>query len=332
MDNIEKAVVILGAGASAPFGVPTLRKVFQDSEAIAYLKANVALHDQLQSVFWAPRGHTLKTSHETLTVEEMLTLIRDYEKNEYDAPPLHIDDPLKFRKDLYCLIKRAVYDEKSSQSAHLNPIISLARNRFESTTWASFNWDCMFESSFYYSSGPPQPLSRHNPHLVVNIENWRDGPLNHTFLKLHGGVNWWFTDKLRYLTFGANPELNNRWRDYEEGTTEGHPVILEPSYYKYSDPVYDLLKIQWHAFVRALVEAQLVVIIGYSLPEADLESRRALTIGFQSNEVARFVVIDDQKWVCERYQRLLGNTRVTCVQKPLQEINADLDAILLGAQ
>ena len=101
------------------------------------------------------------------------------------------EDTERFRRSLYVLIKKAVYDGKNTQGRHLNPVIKFGSDHFDQVTWASFNWDCLFEASFYYSSGP-NSLARHNPNVVINLLNWRHSASCHTFLKLHGGINWWY--------------------------------------------------------------------------------------------------------------------------------------------
>ena len=325
-----KAVVILGAGAAAPFGVPTLQRLFQDHYARAQLKKDPFLHMKLQDLFWGPRGFNLDTSHLSLTVEEILTIVRDSDQQDYKAPPLLGTEADHFRKSLYVLIKRAVYDGKSSDGRCLNPLIEFARKNFKQTTWASFNWDCIFEASFYYSSCP-DPRGRYNPQVVIDLHNWHNSYGNHLFLKLHGGVNWWFEDgNIVYLPWGAQPDLDSRWQGYEQGKVGGHPVILEPSFYKYEDAVFALLIPQWQRFVESLLGADIVVIVGYSLPEADVETRRALTIGFQGNTTARYVVINSSEWACNRYTRILGRARLRCEQATIEDASGRLGELLLS--
>ena len=327
---MANAVVILGAGASAPFGVPTLLHVFKDPYARRYIHRNRFLFENLQEKFWRPRGHTVETSHLSLSIEEVLTVVRDFENQAYSTPPLFSDsaDSERFRKSLYVLIKKAIYDGKSTCSQHLNPVIQFMRENYRSVTWASFNWDCIFESSYYYSSGRT-PFTRSNPQVVIDLKNWRNTYSKHIFLKLHGGINWWYEDEsIVYLPFGSQPDLNERWRHYESGENQGHPVILEPSYYKYQDPMYELIKEQWQEFVKRLMEADLVLIIGYSLPEADTEARTALTIGFQSNPNTQFVVVDKKEWVCNRYKRLLGSEKLVILQRSLEDIGGQLPELI----
>jgi hypothetical protein len=321
---MAKLVVILGAGASASFGVPTLRNLFKDPHAIEYLQANTRLRDQLERQFWGPRGHTLETSHASLTVEEMLTLVRE------QSIALTRSERTLFQRSLYVLIKKAIYDGKSSRGAHLNRLIAYADKAFDEVLWASFNWDCIFEASFYYSGGTSW-VDRRNPTLVIDVVGWRNCGRKHFFLKLHGGINWWFDgERICYLPFGRKPDLDNRWKQFEaEPTNERDmPVILEPSYYKYSDPMYDRLRPQWDAFEQTLQVADYILVLGYSLPEADFKARATLMRAFQLNPAARWIVIDSSPDICTKYGRLFGNRNVTCLRMPLQDFTQHLDDCL----
>lgn len=327
MNNV---VIILGAGASAPFGVPTLLRVFQDQYARQHLQDDRSLSDQLQRLFWTPRGHTLETSHHGLSVEEILTVVKDFENQVYGvAPILNPEDRASFRRSLYVLIKKAVYNGKTSRGKYLNTLIQFMRGEARNVTWASFNWDCIFEASYYYSSGNTAE-ERSNPRVIVNLQNWHQPRVsNHTFLKLHGGVNWWYQNNaIVYVPFGAQPDLEERWARYERGEVGGNPVLLEPSYYKYEDPMYDHLRIQWNEFVQKLLGADLVIVIGYSLAEADLQARTALTVGFQSNGRSKVLVVDLAESICSRYERLFGSVRLRTVPRSLQDIHEQLPDII----
>src|SRR5262245_57454357 len=77
-----RVVVILGAGASAPFGVPTLRHVFTEVRARNHLGNDAFLRDRLRDVFWGPRGLNINSSPDGPTVEDILTILRDSEKQK----------------------------------------------------------------------------------------------------------------------------------------------------------------------------------------------------------------------------------------------------------
>lgn len=322
---MSSIVIILGAGSSAPFGIPILREMFKNSNAMEYLKTNHYLRENLEKLFLEPRGYTLETSHLGLTIEDILTIIRDIEKGGYRFTRL--DDFEKFKRGLYLLIKKSIYDDKTTKSKHLNPLIELADKNFDEVTWATFNWDCVFESSFFYLK--PKNEIRENPKLVVDLQGWPNNKSKHTFLKLHGGLNWWFiNDKMKYLRFGSK-ELNQIWVEYEkrEGII-GYPIILEPSYYKYNDSIYDKLKPQWDYLIEKLKTVDIAIIIGYSLPESDSQARFVLTFGFQYNSNLKYIVVNDDENICSRYKKLFGNNRLKCISKKFETLNNNLSEIL----
>jgi len=324
---MSNVVVILGAGASADFGVPTLRGVFKDVNAQAYLRADPILRPKLEQFFWQPRGHSLQTSEQSLTIEEMLTLLRDWElEPSLQTRPTRAEFE-DFRRRLYVLIYYAVYSGKSSRGEHLNPLIEILGKKLTHVTWASFNWDCLFESSFYYRSGPPGPYgARRNPTLVVNLADWRQGCSHHEYLKLHGSVNWWMVNgTLTYLRFGSGGTLAQKWSDYSHGgDTTDFPVILEPSAYKYQDEVYKLLEPQWQRFFERLCEADCVLVVGYSLPDSDSQARSKILTAFQANNNCKWLAVDPSTDVCGRYRRLLGLPRLTVLETTLAGFNNDL--------
>lgn len=328
----ETAVVILGAGSSAPFRVPTLRNIFKDPEAVRFLRKSPELRHTLESLFWQPRGIDLATSDRGPTIEDILTLLRDSEGQSFGIPRVIADDAEldRFRQLLYILIKKAVYDGKSSRECCLNSIIDWCRDHYEVTTWASFNWDCIFESSFWYSSGPPE--ARTNPTVVIDLKNWRSGSRKHEYLKLHGGVNWWLEDdEVTYLPFGYSQDLDEKWTAYENNSTEGRPLILEPSAYKYKDKAFDLLSSQWDLLATRLIEARTILVLGYSLPEGDERARSLLTLAFQQGRTdSKWFIVNQNSTTCERWRQLFGTARVQVQNLDVQTFGDRIELYLSG--
>ncbi len=327
---MARVVVILGAGASADFGVPTLANLFKDSYARSYLQSKPSLLRNLNKVFWAPRGYTIDTSEHSVNIEQMLTILKDITKDDNvpnDAKPRNVNT---FRKGLLCLIQKAIFEGKSSRGEHLNDLINICDRVFDHTTWASFNWDCIFESSFYYRIPYGSGRMRRNPSLAIEIDNWRSGTSKHTLLKLHGGINWWLiNDRITYLPWTGHGDLREKWREYERGNDqEGRPVILEPSFYKYDEAEYRQLKPQWDMFGEELLQAECIVIIGYSLPEMDTNARAKILTAFQINDDARWLVVNPSESVCDLYRRLLGNIRATIIQQSLAGFNNEIKSHL----
>jgi hypothetical protein len=322
---MANAVVILGAGASADFGVPTLRGIFKDRHARAFLTARRTFNRRLNEIFWEPRGHTVDTSDQSLTIEEMLTILRDWEQEPTCCDGLDAATVAALRRNLYVLIQRAVFEGKSTRPQHLNSLIDLMTKKFDLVTWASFNWDCVFEASYWYC--------RHgNPKLAIDLDNWHATSRKNEFLKLHGGINWWkIGGRLHYLPFGRGGELTTKWTDYADNNAEGEPVILEPSVYKYGDDNYNLLKPQWERFFERLCASDYVLILGYSLPEADSQARSKITVAFQVNPNCRWLLVDPSDETCRRYGRLLGRNALKTFNMGLVGFTNDLRENLQAA-
>ncbi len=326
-----KAVVILGAGASADFGIPTLGGIFKDASVLRYLQFDRSLLKHLEDVFWKPRGYDLKTAGESLTVEEMLTILRDWEREPDATVKPTANELTNFKKSLYIVIQRAVYDGKSSMAKCLNPLLRYMHSHTTLTTWASFNWDCIFEASYWYENS--QPLNNSfqrvgtNPKLAIPLKDWHSQSGRDELLKLHGSIGWWMiNNELTYLRFSAGGPLEKKWREYSDGREGGdYPVLLEPSAYKYRDEVYKILEPQWSVFLSRMINADVVLIIGYSLPDLDFQARSKILTAFQANLSSKWIVIDPSKNVLDKYRRLLGRIRLTTYETTLTGFNNELD-------
>jgi len=324
---MANAVVILGAGSSADFGIPTLATIFADRHVRDYLNNKPTLLRTINDLFWSPRGHSLGTCEQSLNIEQMLTVLKDWEKEITLPPGSKPKDVDSFRRGLYVLIEKAVFEGKSSNGRHLNRLINICDRTFNQTTWASFNWDCIFEASFWYRTPYGLgPYTRDNPKLAIPVENWHSGSTNNLLLKLHGGINWWLVqDKITYFPFTGAGSLTSKWEEFGKNPSiKDIPVILEPSFYKYEDTAYNQLKPQWETFFQNLLKADCVIIVGYSFSEMDTKARAAIMTAFQVNTRLRWLIIDPSENVCELYRRMLGCARVTVLQQTLASFNNEI--------
>ena len=73
-------------------------------------------------------------------------------------------------------------------------------------------------------------------------------------------------------------------------------------------------------------------VIGYSLPEADSQARALISLGFQWNRTARWLVIDESAYTCARYEHLIGTRQLVSLPIKLEDLNPalkpTLDALL----
>lgn len=278
-----RLVVILGAGASADFGVPTLNHVFQDPSVRQLLSGNDALLTELNQMFWHPRGIDLDNADKGPNIEQMLTILREWDRERTNHPDLALRDPnlQRMRHGLLQIIQHAVYDGKSSQSRHLNPLCDYAATNYDHVTWATFNWDCILESSLWFSRNiTPTP--------GIELRHIGKPDTRHTILKLHGGVNWWcINDRPTYLKFSAGGPLQGKWDAFAQNPQPTEfPIILEPSYYKYEGDASTRLDGQWSIFLSELLRCSMVLVVGYSLPDGDARARSIIATALQ-HQVAK---------------------------------------------
>lgn len=228
----------------------------------------------------------------------------------------------EFKKYLYIFLKKVVYSNKSTRnSEHWDPFFDYC-DGFEQVTWCSFNWDCILENSFYHHNGNKEPMRLPNGTIFQN--SLSKGPSEktsdkHTLLKLHGGINLWHEDNQNEIIYLLPKSRNHgdwegfvddRWDVYEIGEkSNGYPIILEPSAFKYEDCIYEQIKPHWDIFTQEMKKAHLIIIIGYSYPQTDSEMPDSpLKCALENvSENAAIVIIDPAKAVLDRYERVFNN-------------------------
>jgi hypothetical protein len=138
-------------------------------------------------------------------------------------------------------------------------------------------------------------------------------------LKLHGSLNWYSTHNSRTPTRRAM--LNQKRRlsvtrrrlidpDMRLKTTSRtvytFPVVVPPVTHK-SSVLPDALGPVWELAERRLIEADRVIVFGYSCPALDFESANLLRRANEArNDPPRWTVIDPAGEVVTRYISLLG--------------------------
>lgn len=357
----KKAVVLLGAGSSVPFGLPVLKDFFIHEKAQEYLKSkgNLDFRKKLEK-FLKVRGFLFDRSSESVTIEEILTLLREIEyqskEQSHDqhifcdsnfswekifkstvfcketAEKIHEKDPLfyeNFRKDIYCLMEHVLFTDVTTSSKHMNGLIEYCDNKFSKTLWATYNWDCIFESSFYN-------VKNENPFLTIDVKDWWNHGKKHEFSKLHGGINFWLDEietRPSYLLFSdknGKGTVKEKWARYkdleidENGFSEiGKPLILEPSYYKYHREIEENSYFSecWCHFLLSMMKADIIFIVGYSLPQADQKARSALMMASQGNKNGKWIIVNPSIEACTQYERLLGSNRTYSFCKTLESFD-----------
>jgi len=161
----------------------------------------------------------------------------------------------------------------------------------------SLDWDALVEDSVYwcidnakcrkkvdidfccYSS----PLDNSSPHTPSILQKAM-GLYNIKLLKLHGSTNWLFCPNCNRMFTGVGSK-QNAWsmyaierscihcsnKDSKNKTPKLEPFFITPTYLKVFDNAH--IQMIWHNAHTELAEADKIVFVGYSLPEADYHLR-----------------------------------------------------------
>lgn len=289
-----KRVFVLGSGFSESLGLPTLAHLFQkmmerDERPGENDKNNVLC--ALEVLY--PNFKKKKSPPAYPPFEEFLSLVylsRDFEGS------IHEDGywEQKEKSSLRLLIDYIA--DKSKQAESSNLLKSFINTLKNGDVIITFNWDNLIERSLFEQK------------KRINFKK-RDGA-SVTVLKLHGSINWQIISDSHRLT-SPNSVV---WlydgkichtKDYTFydlwDSLDQYPFIVPPVASKHPSANSFLKEIWWEAF-NALVEAKQIVIIGYSIPDDDLQSRVLLRVGIMKP----YLVIDPNPEVGGKYYTMIN--------------------------
>lgn len=214
----------------------------------------------------------------------------------------------------------------------------------------SLNWDSLLEDDMYWciekTSGARRvdidyccyttPLDKSGPHMPSPTQK-AAGLFNVKVMKLHGSANWLACPNCRRLFTGIGEE-RTAWELYvqlracpecDEGsrgrgkneTTPGpttlEPCFITPTFVKRFDNPH--IQMTWHNAFLDLAEADEVVFIGYSLPDADYHVRTLLRRAVRRDASVNVVLAesdgpadgDEVSDTAKRYSEFFGSERLT---------------------
>jgi len=344
----QRCVVIVGAGASVPLHVPAHAHLLdrlnrspsaEESErgymreADTYLEENPEFKNNLRKI----QKQLTRPWKKKPNLETILTVIRVVES--IDISKIKILEPLglpyfgdiiklinsfpeeffdpynikEFEKQLYIFLKNVVYGNKGVLESYTkvkNPWSAFFNycDGFKQVTWCSFNWDCLLESSFYrVHCDKHETMQLPNDIEPVTGSSPIEPSKRHKLLKLHGGINLWY-DKGQTQIVHLLPgrPVNDQWNNYNENA---YPIILEPSAFKYDNHVFKRIESHWKEFECVLNSANVIIIIGYSMPDFDEKARKILETAATENSSAAIIVFDPDSRVHRKYKKIFRSCR-----------------------
>lgn len=180
-----------------------------------------------------------------------------------------------------------------------------ARIKDERATVISFNWDLVLDQRLFGGTITPANYGLTDSH---------SGPV---LLKPHGSLNWYEGDQIKPINAAKKVKIYKAENTFKPvwaflpprgiKSTSGRrytPLIVPPTYIKdFRRPISGKL---WQRCTNALSVAKEIVVLGYSLPEADLQAKFILRCGFH-NQTEGTILSKDRR------SKPTGAARVTVV-------------------
>lgn len=292
-----KTVYILGSGFSASFGLPTLKNLFQE----------MMLHDerpgemdkeQILNALLFLYPHFDETHPCYPPFEEFLSLVEvsmDFEGTLFENGHWKLKKKSSLRLLTDLLNKLSAPAEKSEL---LKTFVTSLK---DGDVVITFNWDCLIERMCFLLNRRINFLERDSSAVSL--------------FKLHGSLNWGRAPKELGLTKPATARwlLDDRifvvneykyldsWDQLDEG-----PFIVPPTTAK--KPLDDeLLNRVWYEAFCSLVNAEKIIVVGYSLPPEDLHARALLISGVaHTSRGKQITVVDPNASVGGRYFEMVS--------------------------
>lgn len=291
-------VYILGSGFSASCGLPTLTDLF--SEILKYNRegeedaANVrSALEHLYPHFDFQHGNAYPSFEEFLS---LIFICEDFGGTSYDPGFWKSQYKSSLRLLTDCIAEKS---ERAINEGKDKSIEIFIKNVSDNDTIITFNWDTLIEKY----------LMKHKK--TINLVGDLSGGV--TLLKLHGSLSWQCLPNDRehfypeyFLTLSEEERLICRKdHDYMDlwDALNSLPHIITPIRNK--TPLQsDFIKKIWHEAFNALIQAEKILIIGYSLPPEDSHARALLRSSIQiskSNRPESLFLIDPNPDVAARY-------------------------------
>jgi|ERR1041385_2450209 hypothetical protein len=300
--TVVQDVIILGAGASKPDGMP-----LQSDLLPLLLKARGERADRIRtgiSDFFGAFGGHAPTFEETLG---MLDLALQRQESFRGYPNGGAQSRVaEFRDDLIAGIataldqagrERAVYGRKLVERLH-------HEERLLHTGFISTNYDVIIDHALIelfnqhdidVDYGVPYANYGTYPHTWQLPREGRSVPL----YKIHGSLNWLYCSACTSLEIAADrksaADIAYRPAPCKRCSSTLAPIVIPPSYFKALTNIH--LHTIWNRAEQMLRTAKRLIFCGYSFPDADLHFKYIL----KRAEVGRTTAWDVQ--VVNRRQR-----------------------------
>ena len=327
-----KTVFIFGAGASKADGLPTqaelLKKYFESNPSDDY---SGLLKEYFEKFFGI--SDTRFSGVKWPTFEEALAMVEiALDKEQSFVPNYNAEKLKKIRDGLIISMGRAIENcQISTDTFHnkfINKLFWKGRGRRhyhkQEYSFVSFNYDILLDKALMeliadgiYCDYGVDFINTNARFSSGTFHKWtRPGNKRVLVLKAHGSLNWMQCPSCDALAISGDSKgqifktgLIHTIEHCPKDNSQMQFIVEPPSYFKKYKNYY--LQLIWKRFAEVLGDADRIIFIGYSMPDADVmvkyTIKRACIEGRK-----QFVVVnprmnaDEYSALKNRYERVLG--------------------------
>jgi hypothetical protein len=327
---ITKPVIILGAGATKACGGPLTDEILPlalsnklaqemlnnpilDREELLYLTKKF-----MGDCFFVPENNDEVSKECCPSLPMVLSMLRRSTMQNLPIGSYKGKELIKAKRaveySIFAVIEAALKKIPRDKRFHTQLLEPLYKKNIEPTV-ISLNYDVIVDNAMFMLSESFQAMKP--PDYCVNISTHRysefieRGTFGH-LLKIHGSLNWMYCEKCHRLdlfisegmrTAKALDELyhtvpfkeayscqGTRCRNHPACDGTVNPILITPTFIKdYENPHIDKV---WQEAERKLKEADRAIIIGYSLPNDDVEVAMLLKRGLDHLKREQITVVE----------------------------------------
>jgi hypothetical protein len=321
VDDIDSSrkVLIFGAGVSASCGIAVAKDILRAAIFKVGERSHEAkeISEALKYLYpdFEPRFKTYPNIEDFLNLIEMATVFNTEEFIESSLWPRERLERVKG------IVLKIVSDYIWSFSQRQRPVSEsllayITNHVADGDIIITFNWDLTIE----------QAISHRRPPARVRYQYSRGTKREEiTLLKPHGSVNWFDKDLAPLVHRCAGVDLDEKIRSIDQidlllaqDLTDATPVLVPPLTNK-NFSSYAVLSQTWNSIYRAVSDASILTILGYSLPKEDQFSRFVLRRALRQNvlrsrrnekESLAVVVVNPDEATEGAFARLMGKDHV----------------------
>lgn len=330
MSEAEKTVFILGAGFSY-HKTKILAKDYIDAiEKLSNETSRRMGYNPEEPAKRVMKFLTKEKLSPSCDLELLFSNIEDVTDKQKKTYPFEssLDELGSVKNDIRFILREIFFDTQRD-GQFTNEIIEFCSLLKKGDSIITFNYDCLLENSIYWARYRDKriniplfnPLNGYGIKFESNNIDEKvirqEDNSNIEILKLHGSINWsknnygrniclyemtpnspivnWSKNQLG-LAKHDSPERNNLW-------------MIEPSYSKNVDEFISL----WQKAEQRISEANRIMIVGYSFPDADFNSQHIFQKSLRKTQRCKVQIIDPKAGIIkEKIKKFIGGNIDIC--------------------